>query len=35
LRPTALVSATIGVVQTSPIFTPGLANAASSAAIVE
>ena len=33
LRPTARVSATIGVVQNSPIFTPGVAKLASSAAI--
>ena len=33
LRPIARVSATIGVVQKSPIFTPGVAKAASSAAI--
>ena len=32
MRPTARVSATIGVVQKSPILTPGVANHASSAA---
>jgi hypothetical protein len=32
LRPIARVKATIGVVQKGPIFTPGLANDASSAA---